>query len=254
MKVSLIHGLGATSGVWHNTQLALRDAGIESTVEVMLAGHGAAEVPWPASYTLGEMAAHATTMFSPNEEVILVGHSLGGAIALALATDWFRPRVRGVVAVGIKCVWSDDDVVGMAKVAAKGIRWFDSEEEATDRFLLQAGLKGLVEPGAPAAALGVVEGGTHLDELQRGKAGSDEVGRWRVAQDPRTFAQQKLDMPGLLAAVQCPVILGAGATDPMVTEADLAALVPDPRIAPGVGHNVHVESPEWVATLVAELL
>ena len=54
-------------------------------------------------------------------------------------------------------------MAGMATMAERGIRWFDTEPEAAERALRQAGLVGLVDELAD----GVVE----------------EEGRWRVAQD-----------------------------------------------------------------------
>jgi hypothetical protein len=38
----------------------------------------------------------------------------------------------------------------------------------------------------------------------------------------------------------------------MVTYADMAACVGEPRIAAGCGHNVQVENPTWVASLINE--
>jgi pimeloyl-ACP methyl ester carboxylesterase len=72
---------------------------------------------------------------------------------------------------------------------------------------------------------------------------------WRLAQDPRTFGVGVPDMPGLLAAVDCPVVLARGEHDPMVTHEQLAALVADPVTLPGLGHNAHVEDPAAVLSL-----
>jgi pimeloyl-ACP methyl ester carboxylesterase len=230
----LIHGLGATSGVWADLREILDWPG--PVVAVDLPGHGAA--PWTGDYTLGAMAAAVSVHGHVDGDVYIVGHSLGGCVALALASGFFKPIVRGVVSVGVKAVWTTADVDGMAKVAAKGIRWFDTEAEATDRFLLQAGLNGLVDHNHPAVVGAVTEDG----------------GRWRVAQDPATFAQRAVPMDSLMAAARCPVILGAGGHDPMVTADHLAAHVDDPRIAAGLGHNVQVEDPAWVAGLVSDLV
>jgi pimeloyl-ACP methyl ester carboxylesterase len=46
------------------------------------------------------------------------------------------------------------------------------------------------------------------------------------------------------------VRLARGEHDPMVTTAHLEALVPDPVVLPGLGHNAHVDSPEAVAELL----
>jgi pimeloyl-ACP methyl ester carboxylesterase len=73
---------------------------------------------------------------------------------------------------------------------------------------------------------------------------------WRVAQDPATFGVGAPDMAGLLARAACPVVLARGESDPMVSDADLRALVADPVTLPGLGHNAHVEDPAAVVDLV----
>lgn len=231
-RLLAIHGLGASSGVWAGLRDELGDTWDIVTPD--LPGHGRA--PWSGDYTVGALAAAVSADCVNGEPVVAVGHSLGGAVALALATGFFRPVVTAVVAVGVKVVWTDEDVAGMAKVAGRGVRWFDTEAEAVDRALRQGGLAGLVGPDHPAARGVAVEGD----------------GGWRAAQDPATFAQRPLAMAELMAAARCPVVLAAGADDAMATEADLSVHTAHPRIAPGRGHNVHVEDPAWVAGLIAE--
>ncbi len=230
----LIHGLGSTSGVWSEL-LDILDWPAP-IINAELAGHGLAA--HQSDYTVGALAAGVSAQCSETDDVIAVGHSLGGCVALALASGAFRPDVAGVVGIGIKARWTDADVAGMAKVAAKGVRWFDTREEAVDRFLLQAGLAGVVDNTHPSIATGV---------------GFGPDGKWSVTQDPNTWAQQAVDLAGLVAAATCPVILGAGENDAMVNESDLADAVPDPRIAAGRGHNVQVEDPAWVAGLINEV-
>ncbi len=79
---------------------------------------------------------------------------------------------------------------------------------------------------------------------------ASERGQWRVSQDPVTFAQRPLDMARLMAAATCPVVLGAGEHDGLVSRTDLAVYVDQPRIAPDRGHNVQVEDPEWVMSQI----
>ena len=234
----LIHGLGATSGVWHDVIEAVDWPG--RVVAPDLAGHGSAE--WTGDYTLGGLAAGVAQHVDPGEDVLIVGHSLGGGVGLALASGIFRPDVRGVVALGVKVTWSDDDIAGMAGVAAKGVRWCETSDEAVQRYLRNSGLVGLVAPDHPSVTHAVVAG-----DAAAGESG------WRVAQDPMTFAQGKLDMAGLLGAAKCPTIVGAGADDAMVSGADLRAYIEDARICEGAGHNVQVERPDWVVGLLREI-
>lgn len=229
----LLHGLGATSGVWADVQSRLSWSG--RVVAPDLAGHGAA--PWSGDYTVGAMAAQVSGEVERGESVVIVGHSLGGGVALALASGLFRPSVEAVLGLGIKTSWPASDVAAMAAVAAKGVRWVDDRDGAVARFVRNAGLDGLVGHDHPAVTNAVVEAD----------------GRWRVAQDPATFAQQPLDMAGLMAAARCPVVLGAGEHDAMATEGELAQFTSTPRIATGSGHNVQVDDPDWVVAQLTEL-
>lgn len=220
----LLHGLGATGGVWR---------GLLASVEGVapdLPGHGAA--PWEASYTFERIAEAVRPLLGP-APVTIVGHSMGGVVALALAA--IAPeRVRQVVGLGIKVAWPPEDVERAAAMAERPVATYDTREEAVDRFLRVSGLAGLVAPDDPLVDGAVVE----------------EEARWRLAQDPRTFGVGVPDMAGLLASVQCPVVLARGGHDPMVTHEQLAALVPDPVTLPGLGHNAHVEDPAAVLALV----
>ncbi|MEM7095836.1 MAG: alpha/beta hydrolase [Actinomycetota bacterium] len=229
----LIHGLGATSGVWADVVASVDWPG--KVVSPDLPGHGAGE--WTGDYTVGALSAGIAAHCENGEEVVVVGHSLGGGVGVCLASNVFRPVVQGVVALGVKVSWSDADVEGMAGVAAKGVRWCETRDEAVQRFLRNSGLAGIVDPDHPAVEDAVAEG----------------EGGWRVAQDPMTFAQRKLDMAGLLSAAKCPVILGAGEHDAMCPESDLAVFTDDARIAPNAGHNVMVEDPSWVRGLIEEI-
>jgi len=228
----LMHGLGASSGVWVDVLDQLDWPG--RVINTDLPGHGLA--PAADDYTMGALAAGVAANCDNGEEIIAVGHSLGGCVALCLASGFFRPVVKSAVCVGPKIVWTDTDLAIMGKVAAKGVRWFDTREEAAERFLVQAGLTGVVTIDHASVETGV----------------SLRDGRWRVTQDPATFAQRPVDTAGLVAAAKCPVILGAGEHDTMVSRDDLAAHVPDPRIAPGCAHNVQLEDPAWFVDLVNE--
>lgn len=228
----LIHGLGATAGVWSNVIADLNWPG--RVINAALPGHGSAA---PSDdYTLGALAAAIADQCENGEDVVAVGHSLGGAVALCLASGFFRPVVSTAIGIGIKLAWSDADVHGMAKVAAKGVRWFDSRDEAVDRFLLSAGLRDIVNHDHPAVDHAVAQ----------------VEGRWRLTQDPNTFAQRPVDGTRLVAAAAGNVVLAAGEHDAMVSRADMAALVAVPQIAANCGHNVHVEDPTWVAALIRQ--
>ena len=220
MSILLLHGLGATGAVWRGFDGLAPD----------LPGHGSAA--WDPPYTF-ERHAEAVLPMLPDEPVAVIGHSMGGVVGLVLAA-MAPERVVKVVGLGIKVTWSDEDVARASALAAKPPRTFSSRDEAVDRFLRVSGLEGVIGPGDLLADVGVVA----------------EGGRWRLAQDPRTFGVSAPDMPGLLSAVTCPVRLARGERDPLVSHAELAELVPEPMTLPNLGHNAHVESPEAIMRLL----
>ena len=78
-------------------------------------------------------------------------------------------------------------------------------------------------------------------------------GGWRLAMDPAAFGVGAPDMPALLAAARCPVVLAAGEHDPMSRPEQLRALDPDAVTLAGLGHNAHVEDPAAVRALLRAL-
>jgi pimeloyl-ACP methyl ester carboxylesterase len=222
----LLHGLGATGGVWRAYDGVAPD----------LPGHGAAL--WEASYTFEGLAEAVRPLLGP-DPVTIVGHSMGGVVALALAA-MAPDRVRQVVGLGLKVAWPPEDVERATAMAERPVATYDTRAEAVDRFLRVSGLAGLVPEDDPMLDGAVVD-----------RTAVGEGTGWRLAQDPRTFGVGVPDMAGLLAAASCPVVLARGEHDPMVTHEQLAALVPDPVTLPGLGHNAHVEDPAAVLALVS---
>lgn len=226
----LLHGLGATSEVYAAVEALLPDAWPGGWLLVDLPGHGRSA--WDAPYSFRRHADAVLSVLPDRREMVVVGHSMGGVVALELATG---PRVRGVVAFGVKVSWPDEDVAAAQRVAGGPVRVFDTRTEAAHRHLRLAGLADLAAPDDRVATAGVEQ----------------TADGWRVAQDPATFGVGVPDMAGLLARARCPVVLARGQRDPMVTDDDLAALVDDAVVLPGLGHNAHVEHPSAVLALAS---
>ena len=233
----LVHGLGATADVWTPLTCSLDGAWPGRWLAVDLPGHGGS--PTLPRVTFGGLAAAVAEALpaddaSRDEPLVVLGHSLGGVVGLALASGWFGVRVTRVVGLGVKAVWSDDDLARAASLAARPPAWADTREEAVARSLRLAGLTGLVDPGDELVDAGVVQ----------------QDGRWRPVLDLRSFGVGAPDLPGLVGASRAPVVLARGEHDAMVTTEQLADVVPAPVVLPGCGHNAHVERPDLVAGLL----
>lgn len=222
--VLLLHGLGATGAVWDGltSQLDRR------LLAPDLPGHGGS--PRLPEYTFEALAAAVADALDEPGPVAVLGHSLGGVVALELASGRYGLDVSSVLAVGIKVEWSADDLARAAAMAARPPRLFDTREEAETAYLKVAGLTGL----APVDPDGVTE----------------TAGGWRLALDPPVFGVGRPDMPGLLAAARCPVVLATGENDPMCRPEQLRSLIPEAVVLAGLGHNAHVEDPAAVAALL----
>lgn len=169
---------------------------------------------------------------------MVVGHSLGGVVGLTLASGWFGVDVQGVVALGVKVAWTDDELARAQALAARPPTTFASREEAAGRFVRVAGLEGLLDADHPAVARGIAA----------------EAGGWRLTADPATIGVGAPDMRGLLAAARAPAVLARGEHDALQTTEQLRELDSAAVELAGLGHNAQVEDPAAVWRLVRPLL
>ena len=217
----LLHGLGATGSVWRG----VADSWPGSWVAVDLPGHGRSA---PVTrYSFGSLAASVAGVVGAGPVAVL-GHSLGGVVALTLASGWFGVDVRAVGAVGVKLRWTAEELGRAASLAAKPARVFGTREEASAWAAKLAGVP---------LADGVVE----VD------------GGWRAALDPAAFGVGAPDVDGLLAVAKAPVVLAAGEADVMCPPEHLLAAQPGGVVLPGVGHNAHVERPSSIKPVLDRL-
>jgi pimeloyl-ACP methyl ester carboxylesterase len=229
----LIHGLGANGRVWDACVEEIAPHWGGRIVVPDLRGHGRSDPG--AAYHFGFQAADLGEVIEPQRPLVIVGHSLGGLIALTLASGAYRLQPAHVIAIGVMPRWDERHLAQAAELASRPVGWFEGEDEAVRRFLWLSGLAGHVDPASAAARSGVVE----------------QDGRHRLRQDPASYFTGPPDLAGLLAAARCPVDLVYGESDSIVDLDLVAREVSDPQMWDG-GHNLHLEQPARLARLVLE--
>ena len=225
----LLHGLGATGEVWN--PLINVAAWPGRVLAPDLRGHGSSN--WTDSYSFGEMAADVATLLSSNEDYVVLGHSMGGAVGAALATGFFGHLPRAVGMIGVKLQWSEEELRRLPNIAAKPSRLFDTRGDAIEWFLKLSGLAGVLEPDDSSLERGV-------ERTEQG---------WRVRQDPKSVLVVTGSPPfsELLNGLSAPISLALGEHDPLVAPEhhnDLPCA--PPRVFKGLGHNAMVEDPAMV--------
>ncbi|MFC0003719.1 alpha/beta fold hydrolase [Micromonospora siamensis] len=228
----LLHGMGATGEVWLPWAPLLERDWPGRWLAPDLAGHGWS--PGLSRYSFHGLADRVAGGLDGRDRLVVLGHSLGGVVGLALAARTAGLPVAAVVGLGIKAVWSPAELARAGELAQRPVTWFATRDEAARRYLRVAGLTGLFAPDHP-----VVDAGLRSED-----------GRWRIAMDPGAFAVGAPDLPALLAGTDAPVLLARGEDDPMVTDDQLGALGVPVVTLPGLGHNAHVQDPAAVLALV----
>jgi pimeloyl-ACP methyl ester carboxylesterase len=229
----LLHGLNGTAAVWEPLDAILESSWPGRRVLMDLPGHGRSSAL--AEYSFGVVAAEVATALGPTAgPVVVVGHSMGGVLAMTLASGWFGIPVACVVAIGVKVSWTRDELDAAARTRGRPVKWYDNREDAESRFMRLAGL-----PREAAAQASVLVGGVQ-----------EADGRFRVAADPRVGSIGAPPMESLAAAAVAPVRLLCGEFDSMVTIDQLRRVDPEAIEIPDCGHSVHIERPSAVAHLI----
>lgn len=222
----MIHGLGATAGVWRPMLDRAAEHWPGRWIAVDLPGHGRS-APLE-SYDLAEYGTALRPLVTGSD--VILGHSLGGGIAASLAA---RIALHAVFALGVKIDWTDAEQARFRELATKPARRFESEEDATRFHARLAGLDH-ADARSPLLARGVRR----------------EQGHWTSALDPRAFAVSPPDMTHLVQSARCPVHLACGEYDPMISVERLRDFDRNAVAIAGAGHNAMVDSPlavwDWI--------
>lgn len=231
----LLHGAGADGEVWQDVVPRLKPVGGRVLIPD-LPGHGRSAAL--SVYGIGNMAAALAGILSQDERITIIGHSLGGAIALVLATGLFGVRVDRAFVIDVKLGWTDEEIAKGRELAAKPARIFSSEAEAIERYLKVAGLFGLIDPTSSMAKSGIV---------------ADGAG-YRLRTDARVFAMDGASIPPIIPTIRIPFHLMIGTRNNMLPEADMRRFDPNGEVADGCGHNIQVERPDIVVDWITRHL
>lgn len=240
--VVLLHGLFGAAQNWGTIQKRLAATG-RRVVALDLRNHGGS--PWDAAMDYPAMAEDvAETMAALGiPRAAVIGHSMGGKVAMVLALARPGAVERLVVA----------DIAPVAHPPA--LRPYVAAMQAVP---LQPGL---TRKQADAALTDAVpQPGIRAFLLQNLRLGADTVPAWRLNLASIAAAMPAIEgFPALPGRYGGPVLVLAGARSDYIRPAHHAvfgALFPDLRFAtiPGAGHWVHAENPEAFLALVLNFL
>lgn len=231
----LLHGMGATGGIWSPFVDAAPEHWMGRILVVDLPGHGGSDrlARYDMPSVVRSVAAVISNSRSTTGGLRILGHSYGGVVALALANAQPGAALEGLSAdfiygLGIKTVWTEQEVTGIHRLAQKAPRMFAKREEAQSWYRKVAGLAALGEAADGCLARGVM---------------AKEEEQWCLSQDPAVNAITPPDMPALIQNLQGKYALAYGEEDGMIDADDLATLDPDVRSIVGGGHNIMVNNP-----------
>ena len=235
----LMHGLSGTGALWRGLIDILDREWPGRWIVPDMRGHGRSD--HAPTYGIGlhaaDMAALVTAA-NAADDLYIAGHSMGGLVGMLLASGWFGVQPKAVVTAGVKIGWSDEERAGIAKLIDTPVRWFETEREARERYVLVTGLKGVLDPGSEIAATGIVP----------------EDGKWRLAADNRAAMVAYADTRDIYNAAQAPVTLATGEHDRMVAIEEQRDLDSASVRLDGLGHNAHVEDPASFWALIEKAL
>ena len=234
--IVFLHGFGADLNGWRPVHRLL--PATLPALAIDLPGHGLTPLGEDASFEALVGAARAALSEEGVREAHLVGHSLGGAVAAALAHE---PGVRALSLM----------LIAPAGLGAEtNAAFFDGFLQADTEAGLRLWLDMLV---VDPSALGSALARTTLRQRQERPLAAQQR---RLAQSVLAGGRQAFDVRGLLAAPPAPTKIVFGIED-RITSAHhaegLSGLIALHRF-PGVGHMPHLEARREVARLIEELV
>jgi pyruvate dehydrogenase E2 component (dihydrolipoamide acetyltransferase) len=235
VPILFIHGFGGDLNNWQFNQEALAEG--RATYALDLPGHGGSTKDLGAGHVDVGALADAVVDFMDVKGIPrahLVGHSLGGAIALDLALN-HADRVASVTAI---CSAGLGPEINMA--------YIDGFMQAKRRKQLQPVLEMLVaDPEMVSREM--IE-----DVLKFKRLDGAEAALNRIAEDSFAGGRQALQLTGRLGEIGVPVQLIWGQKDRIIPVSHAEGLPAGIRVhvLDGAGHMVHMEKAAEVNDLI----
>src|SRR5882672_4046025 len=237
--VVLLHGGGANLHWWDEIATSLAER--FRVVCLDFRGHGDSDHPEALVVGAFHRDLEALVAELGYEDIALVGHSMGGHVALDFAAQ--HPRVWGLVAIEVSFGAAARER-RRTRLALSLRRSYATRDEAVARYRLM--------PSTPGVSERVRE------SLAEHSIRELPDGRFVYKFDPRWFGlppppYQRLD------DVRCPSLLIRGERSTLLTREgaeSAVAKLPAARLIEisGAGHNVHLERPTEVIVAVTEHL
>jgi len=249
----LIHGIGSNSATWDTVVPLLVEAGAH-VVRVDLPGHGSSG-KGRGDYSLGAIASTMRDLLDAlgHERAVLVGHSLGGGVAMQFAYQ-FPQRCQGLVLVASG---------GLGREASLPLRAATLPGAGLVLPLIthERALVGMSWLGQALAVVGIrphvlTEDAVHaLRDLSDPDVQKAFLATLRSVVD--VSGQRVSALSKLPATAHIPTLLVWGDQDPILPiqhGRDANALISGSRLVvfPGAGHEPHRHDPERFAELLLQ--
>jgi pimeloyl-ACP methyl ester carboxylesterase len=237
--IILLHGGGANAHGWDH--LAGRIASHRDVYALDFRGHGDSD--HPENRYVGAFSTDLEEMISwlGREDVILIGHSLGAAVAFDHASRF--PATRGIVLIDL----ARGGTPGggrRARLALSLRRTYRTREEAIQRFQF------LPESSNPDEAIRLYIAERSIQH--------EPDGRFGYKFDPRWFALPSRPRPDPEQVVCPSLLIRGGESGLLSTEAatSFASRLVSGRLIeiPGAGHHVLIDQPERLLDALEEFI
>lgn len=238
----LLHGGAAHARWWdHIGSVLSRDYRV---IAPDLRGHGDSAWAVPAAYEVEDYVAdlHGLISALQLDRPVLVGHSLGGFIALAYATTRAE-TLRALVVVDIRARLTGGRFMRLLRAVPAPV--YRDEDDLLDRFRL------LPADAHPSPEL--------FRSLARHSVRAAPDGRLRLKGDRASLTRTPRDLTEQLSGLRCPCLFIRGQDSKTLSAqalAEMSACCPDAcaREIIGAGHHVFLDQPRAFLEVVQHFL